>query len=114
MNEGIGFVVVALLIIGFAYGLVKQIQHTLSIQKANKTVNYKRSLFGNYLTCIAFAGFLISFLLNVSVAKQMIQSSSITSNGTSASCFIFLAVLLIAKFGITPKNIRLHYQIDFN
>lgn len=60
MNEGIGFVVAALLIIGFAYGLVKQIQHTLRIKKANKTVNYKRSLFGNYLTCFAFLSFLIS------------------------------------------------------
>lgn len=103
MNEVIGFTVVALLIIGFSYGLVKQIQHTLSLQKANKVDNYKRPLFGNYLTCITFAGLLISFVLNVSVSMQLIQSSTITSNGTSISCFIFLAVLLIAKFGITPK-----------
>ncbi|REB10093.1 hypothetical protein DVB69_04620 [Sporosarcina sp. BI001-red] len=99
MNVGIGFTVVALLVIGFSYGLVKQIQHTLSIRKANKTANYKRTLFGNYLTCISFAGFLVSYVLNVSAAK----SSMITSNGTSASCFIFLMVILIAKFGITPK-----------
>lgn len=106
MNEGIGYVVVALLIIGFTYGLVKQVQHTIAVQNSNKTVNYKRTLLGNYLTCISFAGFLISFILNVSVAMQIIQSGAITSNNTSASCFMFLAILLIAKFGITPKKPR--------
>jgi hypothetical protein len=103
MDDGIGFVVVILLIIGFSYSLIKQIQHTLSIQKADKTANYKRLLLGNYLTSIAFAGFMVSFTLNISVALQTIKSSMITSNGTSISCFIFLVVLLIAKFGITPK-----------
>lgn len=103
MNDVIGFAVVTLLIIGFPYGLVKQIQHTLSIQKTKNVDNYKRLLFGNCLTCIAFVGFLISFVLNVSVALQLIQSSTITGNSTSASCIIFIVVLLIAKFGITPK-----------
>jgi dihydroxyacetone kinase len=104
MNEGIGYVVVVLLIIGFVYALVRQIKHTLAVQNSDRTVDYKTSLFGNYLTCIAMAGFLISFVLNLVVSMQFMQSSMITSNNTSASCFIFLAVLFIAKFTIVPKN----------
>ncbi|VDG97730.1 Uncharacterised protein [Lysinibacillus sphaericus] len=104
MEEGIGFTVVVLLVIGFSFGLVKQIQHTLNLQKANKTDNYKRLLFGNYLACITFAGFLVSYVLNVTVAMQIIKSITITSNSTSVSCFIFLLLVLITKFGIIPKT----------
>lgn len=54
MVDVIGYVMVALLIISFTYGLLRQIQHTLAIQNANKTdvSNYKRALFGNYIVCI--------------------------------------------------------------
>ena len=108
MDDVIGYVAVAFLIIGCIYGLVRQIQHTLTIQKSNKTVvpKYKRSLFGNYLMCVSLFGFLISYILNVLVAMQIIKSSIITSDNTGFSCFIFLLVLLIAKFRVLPKNRR--------
>ncbi|KAA0955484.1 hypothetical protein FQ087_12795 [Sporosarcina sp. ANT_H38] len=106
MDDVIGYVVVVFLIIGFAYGLVRQIQHTLTIQNANKTdvSNYRRTLFGNYVTCISFLGFLFSYILNVLLAMQLIQSNILTSDNTGFSCFIFLLVLLIAKFGVISKN----------
>lgn len=106
MVDVIGYVMVALLIISFTYGLLRQIQHTLAIQNANKTdvSNYKRALFGNYIVCISFLGFLISYMLNILVAMQIIQSNIFTSKGTSFSCFVFLSVLLITKFGVIPKN----------
>lgn len=104
MNEVIGYLVVVLLIFGFVYALVRQTIHTLAVQNSVKTGDYKRSLFGNYLTCIAMAGFLISFVLNLVASMQFMQSSMITSNNTSASCFISLAVFFIAKFTIVPKD----------
>src|SRR4051794_31816595 len=106
MVDVIGYVLAAFLLIGFTYVLVRQIQHTLTIQKANKTdvPNYRRSLFGNYLTCVSFLGFLISYLLNVLVAMQIIQSNIITSDNTGFSCFVFLLVLLIAEFEVIPKS----------
>ncbi|MCP3032314.1 hypothetical protein LF817_13280 [Halobacillus sp. A1] len=104
MNELIGYLGVGLLIIGFVYALVRQTKHTLDLLNSDKTVDYKRSLLGNYLTSIAMAGFLISFVLNLVVSMQFMQSSIITSNNTSASCFIFLTILFIAKFTIVPKN----------
>ncbi|MBS4199174.1 hypothetical protein KHA93_05835 [Bacillus sp. FJAT-49732] len=108
MDDVIGYVMVVFLIIGCKYGLVRQIQHTFTIQKSNKTVvpNYKKSLFGNYLICVSFLCFLISYILNVLVAMQIINLSMITSDNTGFSCFIFLLVLLIAKFGVLPKNRR--------
>lgn len=73
MVDEIGYVVVVFFIIGLTYGLVKQVQHTLTIQKFDKTdsPHYRRSLLGNYLTCVSLLGFLISYLLNVFVALQM-------------------------------------------
>lgn len=57
MVDEIGYVVVVFFIIGLTYGLVKQVQHTLTIQKFDKTDS--------------LLGFLISYLLNVFVALQM-------------------------------------------
>lgn len=105
MDEVIGYLMVTIFIIGATYGLYRQIQHTFKIKKSQRTVNYKRLLLGSYLTSISYAGFLISFVLNVLVMSfQFIHSNIITSNSTAASCFIFFVVLLISKFGITPRN----------
>ena len=102
MNDTIGYAVVVLFIIGSTYGLIKQIYLTMNIQRNNKSD--RRLLIGNYLTSISFAGFITSFVLNILVAIQGIQSSTITSNNTSVSCAFFLLILLISKFRITPKN----------
>lgn len=90
LDEIIGYVIVVFLITGFTYGFVRQIQHTLTIRKANKTAvsNYRRTLFGNYITCLSFCGFLISYMLNVLVAMRIIQSNILTSNNTIFSCFV--------------------------
>lgn len=106
MNEGSGYVVAVLLIIGFVFVLVRQIQHTSAIQNGDRTVDYKRALLGNSLMCIALAGFLVSFGLNLIVSMKFMESITITSNNTNAGCFIFLAVLFIAKFGIIPKSTK--------
>lgn len=81
MVDVVGHVVVVFLIISFTYGLVRQIQHTLTIQTAIKTdvSNYRRTLFGNYITCFSFSGFLISYLLNILIAMRIIQSNILTS-----------------------------------
>lgn len=102
MNDTIGYAVVILFIIGSTYGLIKQLQLTMNIQRNHKLD--RRLVIGNYLTSISFAGFIISFVLNVLVALQAIQSCTITSNNTSVSCGFFLLVLLISRFGIIPKN----------
>lgn len=106
LDEIIGYAVVVFLITSFTYGFVRQIQHTLTILKANKTAlsNYRRTLFGNYIKCLSFGGFLISYILNVLVAMRIIQSNILTSNNTVFTCFIFLVVLLIAKFGVIPRS----------
>lgn len=102
MNDTIGFTVVAIFVLGSTYGFIKQVQHTLTIQRDNKS--NKRLLFGNYLTSISFLGFIISYILNVLVGMQVIQSNSITSNSTGFICFLFIAVLLISRYKITPKH----------
>ncbi|MFE6168604.1 hypothetical protein ACFVP8_12160 [Viridibacillus arvi] len=104
MDDVIGYVVIVSLILVFTYGLVIQVQHTLTFRKANTSdvSNYRRLLFGNYVMSVSFFGFLISFILNVLVALQIIQLNFITSDNTGFSSFVFLVVLLIAKFGVIP------------
>ncbi|MGE7933914.1 hypothetical protein [Viridibacillus arvi] len=104
MDDVIGYEVIVFLILVFTYGLVIKVQHTLTFQKANTTdvSNYRRLLFGNYVMSVSFFGFLISFILNVLVALQIIQLNFITSDNTGFSSFVFLMVLLIAKFGVIP------------
>ena len=108
MVDEFDFVVVVLLIIGLTYGFVKQIHHTLTFQKSHKTDSpqYRRTLFGNYLICVSYFGFLSSYILNIFIALQMIQSTMISSENTSFSCFVCILVLLIVKFGVIPKSLK--------
>lgn len=105
MDDTIGYIIVAFIIIGLTYGLVRQIKHILTIQKDKADIsNYKRSLFGYYLACGSLMGFLISFILNVLVAMELIQSNLVESNTTALSCFIFLAAYLMTKWVVLPRN----------
>lgn len=110
MIDLIGFVLVAFIMINLTYRLVRQIQYIVTIQKRNNIdiTNYKRTLFGNYLAGGLLLGFLISFILNVLVAMQIIQSSLIRSDNTALSCFIFLLVFVLTKSLIIPKNRNQH------
>ncbi|TKH07441.1 hypothetical protein FC682_00710 [Peribacillus simplex] len=95
-----------MLIIGFTYGLIRQFRHCVSIRNGNKSeyVHYKRVLIGNYLICLSYSGFLFSYILNSLLSSRIIPASFITSDNTSFCCFGFLTLLLIAKFGIIPKE----------
>ncbi|WP_062106826.1 hypothetical protein [Bacillus niameyensis] len=101
MDEMFGYAFVFLLISGFSYGLIKQIQYTIHLRKVAS--NDKRRLYGNYLYCFSFAGFLIYFTLNVTA---IIPSTVVTSESTGLACFIFLIILIIAKYKIIPKSLE--------
>ncbi|MGE6612880.1 hypothetical protein ACQKFG_20520 [Peribacillus sp. NPDC076916] len=102
----ISFLIIVMLIIAFTYGLIIQIRQIVSIRKGKKSqyAHYKRLLIGNYLVCLSYSGFLFSYILNSLLASRIIPASFITSDNTSFFCFSFLAILLIAKFGIIPKE----------
>ncbi|MBT2647318.1 hypothetical protein J7E52_11375 [Bacillus sp. ISL-34] len=107
MEEAIiDFVIAVMLIIGFTYGLIRQFRHCVSIRNGNKSeyVHYKRALIGNYLILLSYSGFLFSYILNSLLASRIIPASFITSDNTSFCCFSFLAILLIAKLGVIPKE----------
>ncbi|CAH0231956.1 hypothetical protein SRABI96_02700 [Peribacillus sp. Bi96] len=104
----VDYLIVALLIIGFTYGLIREIRQCVSIIKGNKSddVHYKRRLIGNYLSCLSYVGFLFSYILNLLLVLMIIPDAFFTSDNTSFCCFGFLAMLLIAKFGIIPKEMK--------
>lgn len=107
MEEAIiDFLIAVMLIIGFTYGLIRQFRHCVSIRNGNKSeyVHYKRVLIGNYLICLSYSSFLFSYILNSLLSSRIIPASFITSDNTSFCCFGFLAILLISKFGIIPKE----------
>ncbi|HWI47847.1 MAG TPA: hypothetical protein VNU45_06425, partial [Rummeliibacillus sp.] len=82
---------------------VKQLQHTITIKKTVGS-KFNRLLVGNYLTSGTLFGFIISFLLNILVGLQIIQSNSITSDTTGFACTLFLLGFFIAKFLVIPKD----------
>jgi hypothetical protein len=100
------FLVVVLIII-FAYGIFSQVKE-LMIIKSNKPFKnkYKRLIIGNYISIISYAGLLISFVLNIFIFLNHIQGSLLTSSSTNNVFLIFLILLFVSKFWITPKN---HY-----
>lgn len=105
MDDSIGYVMVAFIIIGTTYSLVRQIQHILIIQNVNKSVlsNNKRSLFPYYLACGSLFGFLISYMLNILVAIQLIQSNLVKSDTTALSSSLFLMVYIVTKWVVIPR-----------
>lgn len=92
------YLLAAVMVILLAYGLIKQIQQTITVKKSNKRMmyKYKRALIGNYVTSISFIGFSVSLMLNI--------TNTLSQNATALTSFSFLAILLIAKFGVTPKQ----------
>ncbi|WP_419962323.1 hypothetical protein [Psychrobacillus sp. BM2] len=114
MDDLIGYVVVVFIILGISYGLVRQIKNTLNIRKVNKTSfsNYNKSLLSNYIACMSPLGFLISYIFNVLVGLQIIESKSITSVSTGISCFVFILVLIITKLFIISKNSNQHKLLN--
>ena len=106
MNGLIDYFFVSVVFLGFLYGFFKQIQYTIVIIKSHKKVTFNMLLVGNIITTFAFAGFLISLALNLTVYYLLIDSLLITSNSTAFSAFLFLVILFIAKFKIAPAKTK--------
>ncbi|MCM3611658.1 hypothetical protein M4S82_10375 [Planococcus sp. MERTA32b] len=112
MENFIGYIFVALTILGFGYAVVWQVRDTLEIKRKTKweTRFDKRKLGGHYLMVIAIAGFFGSYLLNVAIGTlshirpDTVQHALVNSNNTAFACFLFLAAFLVSKFVIVPKE----------
>lgn len=112
MGDIVGWLFVLLMVFGFGYALVWQVRDMLAIRRTSKwkTQHDKRKLVGHYLTVVSFAGFFVSYLLNVVAGllifmrPDAVQHALINSNSTSLACFLFLVVFFVAKFGIMPKK----------
>ena len=104
----IDWLFVALIILGFGYALVWQVRNALAIKRNVKleTQADKRQLTGYYMKAASFAGFYVSYLLNVLlfVRPETAQHALINSNTTNFACYIFLALILVSKFWIVPKK----------
>lgn len=102
MDEEVGWLVVLLMILTMMFCLVRQIYDTWSLRKSHVTFP-KRTWVGRFLMCGSLFGLLISYVLNILVALQLVISNLITSNSTNLGCFLFLAIYFIAKFGIIKR-----------
>ncbi|MFD1030161.1 hypothetical protein [Metaplanococcus flavidus] len=112
MVDIVGWIFVALTIVGFGYALVWQVRDTLKVKRSTEgnTKADKRRLAGHYLMVASLAGFYVSYLVNVSVGlmvyirPETVQPALINSNTSGFACFAFLAVFLIAMFWVVPKE----------
>ena len=103
MDDVIGYLIITIIMIGFVSGFVLQLQQLLIIRKNNETV-HKRLLYGHYVRCVAYVGFLTAYILNVLVAAGVIPHAFFTDSNTSLGCYLFLIVLLFTYFVVRPKK----------
>lgn len=90
----------------FIYGLIRQIQQTVILQKtisATDPLN-KRLLIGNHFYTFVFAGFVLLLLINVLVYFGIIPQTQTISNAVSLLTVLFLILMFIAKFAVIPKD----------
>ena len=99
----IGYLITAIIILGFTYGFVLQLQQLLHIRKNNESV-HTWMLYGYYLRCVAYVGLLTAYILNVLITAGMIQNAYFTDSNTSLWSFLFLIVLLFTYFVVRPKK----------
>lgn len=103
MNDVIGYCIVGILVIGFTWGFVLQLQQLRHIRK-NKEMFRKKVVYGHYVRCIAYAGFLTAYILNILIAVELVQNVFFTDTYTSLGCFLFLVILLLANLFMIPKK----------
>lgn len=103
MDDSIGYLIVGILVVGFTYGFAMQLQQLLLLRKDNETIQ-KRVLYGSYLRCIAYAGFLSTYILNILVGAQLVPNAFFTGNNTSLGCVLFLVVLVVATLVVDPNK----------
>lgn len=103
MNDVIGYCIVGILVIGFAWGFVLQLQQLRQIRKT-KEMFQKKVVYGHYIRFIAYAGFLTAYILNILIAVQLVPNAFFTDNNTSLGCFLFLVILLLANLFMIPKK----------
>ncbi|MFJ7746830.1 hypothetical protein [Peribacillus sp. NPDC097295] len=91
MDDSIGYLIVGILIIGFTFGFALQIQQVLRMRKKNEPLQ-KRVRYVHYVRCVAYAGFLSAYVLNI------IPQTFLTDNQSNISCYLFLIILLGTYF----------------
>jgi len=96
-------VVIIILLIGFTYGFIRQIQHNSFIKNTVKPTNAtnKRKLYGNYICTISYLAFLICLVLNY---FPNLLTEQFNSLNLVVLCFIFVLLVFISKFVIIPKE----------
>ncbi|MGH2317653.1 hypothetical protein ACRC6Q_07770 [Planococcus sp. SE5232] len=90
----------------FIYGLIKQIQQSVILQKtisAADPIN-RRLLIGNHFYTFASAGFVFLLLMNVLVYFGITPQTQTISNTVSLLTVLFLVLMFIAKFAVIPKS----------
>ncbi|GAA0309148.1 hypothetical protein GGQ92_001223 [Gracilibacillus halotolerans] len=103
MNIPISYIIAALAIC-FIVILISRDKGILYLQKEEKYKVSKRLLLGSYLATVSITCFVISFVMNLFIYMQILQSKALSSNNTIIACFLFLGVFLIAEYGIKSKR----------
>lgn len=90
----------------FIYGVIKQIQLSIILQKTSSAADSlnKRLLIGNHFYTFIFAGFVFLLLMNGLVYFGLIPQTQTISNAVSLLTVLFLVLMFIAKFAVIPKS----------
>lgn len=89
-----------ILLVGFTYGLVKQIKYTIDLKENRNTIKNKRKIIGNIMFTFFYSVFLITYVLNLINLQTLVQYNELILQ----LCFISVLFALVSKFLITPKR----------
>ncbi|OZS77302.1 hypothetical protein CF394_12165 [Tetzosporium hominis] len=93
-------VFLVILLVGFTYGLVKQIKYTIDLKENRNTIKNKRKIIGNIMFTFFYSVFLITYVLNLINLQTLVQYNELILQ----LCFISVLFALVSKFLITPKR----------
>ena len=115
------WIFVVFIILGVVYTLINQVRSTTKYRKriGEKTQNYKKAFFWSILACVSLTGFLVSYVVNITIRFQQVTGTALiptqttTSNTSVLGCFIFLLLFIATKSIVVSGRSRQTDLLNF-
>ena len=107
MDDISGTIIVFFIILALIYALLKQIRYTKWIgNNIDNPFLRKKIKRNNKIMTFSLFGVLIFYIINISIAFDIMSEKYITSNFTSIGIIVSFIIYIVAKFFIKPKSLN--------
>lgn len=107
MDDIIGTIVVFFIILALIYALLKQVRYTKWIgNNIDNPFLRKKIKRNNKIMTFSLFGVLIFYIINISIAFDIMSEKYITSSFSSIGIIVSFIIYIVAKFFIKPKSLN--------